>query len=461
MVRRAALAAVAGAAVALAALAWTGSMEAQVGPGRVQISAELAARGRTTIELPPLGRLRADTHRTPLALRATVLEVDVEGVQRTLDGADPAAAAEQAVTSDLESALGWFVRRTLILSVLAGAMAGLLLPGRHWGTATVGGVAGGLAVGAVLLATWVPYDRAAFAEPTFEGELVRVPGLLEAAERNLVELDAVRSRVDVLSDRLAELYAASAGELPGGASDEVSILHVSDLHLNPLGAELVVQLAGDLEVDAVLDTGDVTSFGFPVEARFGDLLAGSPVPYYLVPGNHDSPENRAALDAIPRVVVLGDEVVDIAGVRVLGVADPTFTATNEVSTEAARAEKAALAEEVAARVAETTPDVLAVHDRTQAAAALGHVPLVVAGHLHERTDREVEGSRLLTVGSTGATGLGSFAVETRRPYEAQVLRFREGRLVAIDYLTVQGIGGDFTLERTLVRSEAASVSRGS
>lgn len=92
----------------------------------------------------------------------------------------------------------------------------------------------------------------------------------------------------------------------------------------------------------------------------------------------------------------------------------------------------------------------AVHDLRQAEQSTGSVPVVVAGHLHERTDEERDGTRLLTVGSTGATGLGSFTVETSEPYEAQVLRFRDGGLVAIDYLTVEGIGGDFTLERRLV-----------
>ncbi len=71
--------------------------------------------------------------------------------------------------------------------------------------------------------------------------------------------------------------------------DDVSILHVSDIHLNPLGVEIVRQLATQFQVDAVLDTGDLTSFGSPVEARIGDLIAGIPVPYYLAPGNHDSP----------------------------------------------------------------------------------------------------------------------------------------------------------------------------
>jgi hypothetical protein len=75
---------------------------------------------------------------------------------------------------------------------------------------------------------------------------------------------------------------------------------------------------------------------------------------------------------------------------------------------------------------------------------------VVAGHIHERTSSIERGTRVLTVGSTGATGLEEFTVETTRPYEAEVLRFRDGELIAIDYLTVEGIGGDFTLERRLV-----------
>ena len=457
MVRRAALAAVAGAAVALVALAWTGSMEARVGPGRVQIETALTRAGRTTVQLPPLGRLTAATHRAPVALTATVLEVDLEGAQSALEDPDPAGALEARMADDLGVALRRFALRTIGLSAVLGAVGGLLLPGRRWVDPLAGAAAGALVVTVLFGATWAPYDRAAFDELTFEGELVRVPGLLEAAERNLEDLESVRGRVDVLSARLADLYATSAGEIAGGAPGETSILHVSDLHLNPIGAELVVQLAADLDVDAVLDTGDVTSFGLPVEARFGEVLAAAPVPYLLVPGNHDSPANRRQLAGIEGITVVDGEVVEVRGVRILGVADPTFTATNEVSTEQARAVKLDQADEVADLVAAEDPDVLAVHDRVQASASMGRVPLVVAGHLHERTDRVDGGTRVLTVGSTGATGLGELTVETQRPYEAQVLRFRDGGLVAIDYLRVQGVGGDFTLERRLVEP----LSRGS
>jgi hypothetical protein len=56
---------------------------------------------------------------------------------------------------------------------------------------------------------------------------------------------------------------------------------------------------------------------------------------------------------------------------------------------------------------------------------------------------------MLTVGSTGATGLGSFTDVEDRPYEAEVLHLRNGRLVALDYVTMTGFGGDFTLDRTV------------
>lgn len=419
------------------------------------MSAVPAKSGATVVELPPLGRVQADTHMAPLRLTARVLAVDIDAAQRATHGPDPVGALREDVADALPGVLRAFVLRALLAAALAGGIVALALPGRHWWYAAAGSAGGLVAVAVLLVGTWVPYDIDAFDEPQLSGELERVPGLLVAVQENLQGIEEVRDRVQVISSRLAELYAASVGELPGGAPGETSILHVSDLHLNPLGAELTVRLAEDLDVDAVLDTGDVTSFGLGVEARFGGLLEASPVPYLLVPGNHDSAENRAQLAQLEGITVLDGDVAEVDDVRILGIADPTFTASNEVSTEQANEIKAALTDDVRAKVLAERPDVLAVHDVAQAADTPGVVPVVVAGHVHERTEREDRGTWLLTVGSTGATGLGAFTVETGRPYEAEVLRFRERELVAVDYLAVSGINGDFTLERRLIDHDAA------
>lgn len=414
------------------------------------MSAVPARSGATVVELPPLGRVHADTHAAPLRLTARVLAVDIDAAQRATHGADPVGALRDDVADALPGVLRAFVLRALLAAALVGGVVALALPGRHWWYAAAGSAGGLLAVVALLVGTWVPYDIDAFEEPQLSGELERVPGLLAAVQENLKGIEEVRDRVEVISSRLAELYAASVGELPGGAPGETAILHVSDLHLNPLGAELTVRLAEDLHVDAVLDTGDVTSFGLPVEARFGALLEASPVPYLLVPGNHDSTENRVQLAQLDGITVLDGDVAEVGDVQILGIADPTFTASNEVSTEQANEIKAALTDDVRAQVLAERPDVLAVHDPAQATETAGVVPVVVAGHVHERTEREERGTWMMTVGSTGATGLGAFAVETGRPYEAEVLRFRDRALVAVDYLSVSGVDGDFTLERRLI-----------
>jgi hypothetical protein len=80
----------------------------------------------------------------------------------------------------------------------------------------------------------------------------------------------------------------------------------------------------------------------------------------------------------------------------------------------------------------------------------------VAGHLHRRTFRERDGTLYLTVGSTGATGLGSFTVTATLAYEAEVLHFSGGRLTAVDYVSLEGTSGDFEVDRRIVTTPSPS-----
>ena len=70
-----------------------------------------------------------------------------------------------------------------------------------------------------------------------------------------------------------------------------------------------------------------------------------------------------------------------------GVADPTFTAGTGMTSGQAKRIIQADEPHVAALVQQLKPDVLAVHEAPMADQALGNVPLVIAGHVHERTAR--------------------------------------------------------------------------
>src|SRR3546814_3423292 len=80
------------------------------------------------------------------------------------------------------------------------------------------------------------------------------------------------------------------------------------------------------------------------------------------------------------ITVLDGDSVTVGGVRILGIADPSFTASNEVSTNEANELKASLTDEVRVEVLTESPYVLAVHDPAQAASATGLVPVVAAVH---------------------------------------------------------------------------------
>lgn len=439
-----------GAVAAVLALAIDATAQGSVGPGRVAVRARWG-EGRTELRLPPLGQVSAPTHRSPVTLEAQVEEVDVDRLQALLGTNEPEDRLRAEVSADLEPLLRSFALRALLAAAAVGALAGALVPRRRWPHALAGMVGGLLAVGLLLTGAWRGYDAEAFREARFEGPLERAPEILATVRRHVDGFDDVRKRVEVLGDQVAELYAvASSDGVATAAEGEVRILHVSDIHSNPLGLEVTRQLAEGFRVHAVLDTGDLTSFGLPLESRLGELIRQIPVPYLFVPGNHDSDPNRATLDEVENVELLDGRVVEVAGVRVLGIADPVFTATNEIDNREATAAKRSRAPEVAAAVEAESPDLLAVHDPVLGEGALGRVPVIVAGHVHERTAARRAGTLVLTVGSTGSTGLGSFLVETDRSYEAEVLRFVDRQLTSVDRVMLRGVGGGFRVERQLV-----------
>ncbi|MFN2490564.1 MAG: metallophosphoesterase family protein [Actinomycetota bacterium] len=313
------------------------------------------------------------------------------------------------------------------------------------------GCTGGAAAVTLLLAvTAVTFDAAAFQEPRYTGALVSAPDVLAAFDRSIGSIDELRSRYEATAARLARLLALAAAPDPDLDGAAVALLHVSDIHSNPLAFEVVEQLAREFEVDAVIDTGDVTSFGAPVEGRIGALIRDVGVPYLYVPGNHDSEANRRALDRVDNVRLLDGDAATIRGVDVMGFADPTFTASNEVSTEEGNEARLEAAEALAREVRAAAPDVLAVHDERLGRSSIGSVPLVLAGHTHQRSFEDRDGTLVLTVGSTGATGVGSFTVEADLDLEAEILYLNDGRLVAFDYVSIGGLGSDFEVERRTV-----------
>lgn len=440
-----------GTVAATATMGMTSAVGGPAGPGTVEVRAAVAREGGTEVALPPLGRVVASTHRAPVRLGVRLDEVDIDALQELLAGPRPQQALGAQVIADLPALLRRLVVRSLVAGTLVGATvgaaAGSLVPGRRWPHVVLGALGGLVAVSGVLGWTWRGYDSQAFEEARFEGALEQAPAVLAAVNRQVGELEEVRGLVQVVSGQVAALYAATEVGPPSG---QTLILHVSDIHSNPLGLELAQRLAQSFAVDAVLDTGDLTSFGLPFEARISDDISDLGVPYLFVPGNHDSSANRAAIEANPSVVVLDGEVEQVGAVRILGIGDPTFTADNVVGTAEANERKRRSAPSVRATLQRERPDLLAVHDLRQADQAPGVVGVVAAGHTHRRSQQRQGATVTLTVGSTGATGLGSFTVETSQGYEAEILRFDGRRLAAIDYVTVKGITGDFQVERQLI-----------
>lgn len=446
------------------AVALAGGMSHRVGPLDVHLQMRLALHGGTTVQVAPLGSLHLDSHDGPLKLSARVTDVRPQAAQAI--AADPGRldAVAAQVTDDLHSAIFQLAVRTVLVFLL-GAVLGTLLLIRSVRLSllalavSVGALAGSIGIAA---ASWRPDS---IATPRYTGLLADAPTAVGSVEQIIDNFGRYRDQLSQLVTNVTQLYDTGQ-RLPTyePGADTIVLLHVSDLHLNPAGVDLVRNLVTSFHVDAVLDTGDVTDYGSKPEAQFVQLLDGVPVPYIVIRGNHDSMATARQLAKLHNVRVLDDSTTTVAGLRVAGIGDPRYT-----PDKSTRGKNVPQSEELTAAgqqlrgemTAHPPTDIALVHDPISAKALAGAVPLVLAGHLHEREHFVEDGTLTLVEGSTGGAGLRGLEHEKPTPLECSVLYLSrtDHRLRAIDEITVGGLGeSSVQVRRTLPPTANAPAS---
>jgi len=453
------LAGMLGAALAITFLA---REDARVGPATVRLSARPAVQGSSRLAVPPFGSMSARTHLGLLEFRATVDDVDVGRLGQLLDGGQGPGGPRFA---ELEATLGLlerqarqagreFVVRIALLGLLGGVAGVVLFPRRTRRRAVRCGLGGLLATAVLLGPALATYDVGAFREPRYQGALEYAPALIGDVRTGLDRLRTLREEMTLIGRNLDRAYAALAKPPADPGNGTVRVLHVSDMHLNPAGFDLAERLATQFEVAAVVDTGDMGTWGLPPEPQIAANIRRFDVPYLFVKGNHDDADMVAAVAANDNAHVLDGSGVEVAGIRFFGVADPTFTPGKGYRVE----EFEKLKEEESVAVADAIehralrPHVLLVHDGRLATYARGHVATVLEGHLHAFGTEVVNGTRTLRTGTAGAAGPDSLRAADPPPSTAEILYFSPvtRRPLAVDRITVGPLESSFSVERVLL-----------
>ncbi|MHB0940085.1 MAG: metallophosphoesterase family protein [Armatimonadota bacterium] len=435
------------------AVIFAGGVKTAVGPVTVQGEMRPAWSGETRLGLPPAGTLSAATHRGPLALVARVEEVEVASLARWVKrGVNGRALPDwlRPEVARLAATLAW---RGLLAAVVGAAVFGLLagLRRRQWLACVLAG-AGSVAIPLALAA--LTYDPGAFSDARYTGELARAPALLRMANLNMRQLTSLQGnlslaadRAEVLTERLDDALAA-----PSPAVEPTRVLLVSDLHNNPAGLQLAVDLAESYDVKLVLVAGDISDLGHPLEGGLLTEWTKFRVPVVVVTGNHDSRAIAGRLRQIKGVTVLENGArVQRAGLTIGGYGDPRAERDGLGSAENTPEELDALFTRVSGDLqGAAAPDILLLHNHRTAQRLLGRAPVILTGHSHAAEMRRDGESVLVNAGTAGAAGVRYFTAKHRPDYGAAILSFVPGvepKLRYVDFVQVTPADGDFVVQR--------------
>ncbi|MFZ5648621.1 MAG: metallophosphoesterase family protein [Bacillota bacterium] len=427
---------------------------------QVRLNIDPALSGYTVVDIPPLAAVMAKTHSTPLRITVRLERIDLQSAQKMLNGSKDPAGLMNRVTGELKTAAALFTLKALLISAAGGAFGVFLWRRRPGPVHVYGALAASTSVGLLFLLTFATYDVNKFKNPEFDGTLRVAPWVISVAGQTLDKIDTLNNKMGMIADNVHQLFNQIDELQVYGESREgqVKVLHVSDIHNNPAALGYVQRIADLFKVDMIIDTGDITDYGTPLESMVLERLSGLKVPYLFVPGNHDSPETVKKMRSIRGVTVLDGKTVTVNGLRIMGIPDPSSASSDieppsldMIPVYAQESEKALQAQPV-------QPDILALHNHRIAQRLAGKAPVIIYGHDHKLAVEEKEGSTMIDAGSSGAAGLRRLQGD-RTPYSVVIQYYApvggKMKLQAADTITVKNLSSGFHVERHIFNGDKA------
>lgn len=420
----------------------------------VRASVQMAPHGQTRLIFTPLGEVRAATHRTPIVLNLSLQSIALDKIKTLAAHPPPRKALEKDFARAARRDLWDFCRRQIWLGALGGMLGPMVLRRRRLRVWLSGAAVGGLFIALLLGATARTWNSRAFDTPTYTGSLQGAGALIALARDTVSRAQALSDKLRVVATNLNSLYGrinAVPGLAPAPA-DCIRLLHISDIHNNAAALDFVQELAKNAQVDAVVDTGDLSDFGTPVETRLTRGLARLGVPYVFVAGNHDSQATVRAVRALPNARVLDGAPVSVAGLSLLGLPDPSSARASLGSVDTPPDALRELGDRLHAAfvAAASPPDIVCVHNPRAAEPLIGLAPVILCGHLHRASLETPPGTTVCNAGTTGGAGLRYFDRTEGVPLTAVLLTFRRAprpRLLFADQVVLDGSLSQYSITR--------------
>ncbi|KNZ69368.1 metallophosphoesterase [Thermincola ferriacetica] len=441
-----------GAAFALYAF---GNTEFRIAALQAQLKLDLTKPGVTEIQVPPLGKIKAYTHKSPVGIVITLESIDLNQLKKMVEDTPKTTELLNEVRRNVEKNFQALIYKSLLLGGCGGLLGVLLLQRKKWYEYLYGALLGLVIVTLALSFTYKSYNFQAFENPEYEGMLKTAPWMIGLVQNGITKFDLWSKQLQTVADNLYDMFRRvdTLEAMGPAANGDLRVLHVSDLHNNPAAFDFIEQVATTFKVDLVIDTGDISDFGTPVETVLLDRLKRMGIPYVFVPGNHETREVINELRGLPNVTVLEGQPVNVKGLKIIGFPDPSAYEQSITAPDDKTAGLLAQKFTKSLTKMPEKPDILAVHNNRIALRMAGKVPVILHGHDHAYKINIRNKSVIIDAGTTGAAGIGGFKSKNDIPYSLVVLQLKKElsdyHLIAADTIKVSNLQSGYSLERRI------------
>lgn len=418
-----------------------------------EVSLNYTNQGNTRLQIPPFGSIEAATHSTPIQINVVLENIDIDYLQEYLNSNTESQAVFKNLADEFKEVLYYFVFKILVLSFLGGLVGSIFVVGRDFKAAILGSITALCVCLLLIFTTYMSFNPQNFQDSKYQGAIKFAPWIITMTETAVDKFNVWEEQIKLLVNNLNKLSERMEQIKPINQDEnDIIILHVSDIHNNPVAHELIQKITESFPVDFVINTGDITDYGTPIEGKLLTTLKQIKIPYLFIPGNHDSPEVIKEISKYPQVQVLSAGMINIQGIRIMSYPDPSSTSFHIVPNEKDNLEEKQIALLNIWQNAEIKPHIVAVHNINMAELLKGQAPLILYGHTHQLQITSEKDTVMINAGTTGGAGIRGLQSNKDVPYSVCILYLQHDEnndviLTAVDVISVNNLETGFLMER--------------